>query len=184
MEKGDKIKISIQVILVLTIITGLTLTYCQLYDIKKTNRDKFLLKISKTYGSGEIARARVTIHKFHRATELELKKQFSSRDNLEYDSQEKLDRYNQLMSDKVFSIRKNEEKAEDFTNILIFLDFLEAVSHFIDKGSLSKEDISKLLSTTLRYYYGIFKGYILDRREKYDSDYCIEFEKQVLGINT
>ena len=71
------------------------------------------------------------------------------------------------------------ESIENFTEMLVFLDYLEMIAKLVDTKSLEKKVVIELLGASFEYYYGIFKKYIASRRQKYQNEnYCKEFKKQ------
>jgi len=140
-----------------------------LKGIRKIAKDDYLLRISERYGSTEIFNARFQLHAFHIEVEKNLKEKYKISE-IEIHAQ-KEEEYNKLMSQEILNIKNDKINAKTFTEILVFLDFLETMAYLVEKDSLDKKVVPELLGSSFNYYYGIFKGYITIRRKKY-KDQC------------
>lgn len=137
----------------------------QLIQMGKTSRADFLLQLDKRYSSPEIMEARISlqelISKSGQKTPLEIAKILvDEMDNLN----EKTDR----------------ESCKKFIFLRNFLEFLETVAYFGNKGFISSEEINELIGATLCFNYDIFKRWIYQHRGKPgNKKYCSELEDWV-----
>ncbi|RAP36668.1 hypothetical protein B1207_07650 [Legionella quinlivanii] len=137
--------------------------WLQFRDLNKTSRGDFLFRIDERYGQPEIIKARVIIHKFYCLT---------------YHKNIDCTKHTQIIGEMIYRIKFNPYKASDFIALLNFLDFLETISYFANRGYISVKDLNELTGYSIKFYYSVFTKFIDDRRNKYKSDkYYCELQK-------
>lgn len=148
-------------IILTTLLVGVA--YINLKKISKTSQSDFLLRVDDRYGSELIVRARTLIH--------QLQCQARSFNGLCKDAN------NRYVSDKIIEMQSKEDSAEKYICLLNFLDFLETISYFTNKGLISIEDTKELMGGFLIDYYDVFKAWIdVYRKANKDSSYFTELE--------
>lgn len=162
-ESEDIRTIHLILVVFLTILLVLV-AWLQLTGLNKTSKSDFLLRIDSRYGNPEIIKARLIIHKIHRQL-----------DN-EYSSCEE-NRIKKI-SEKIVEISQSTKPGEmrDFIYLLNFIDFLETIAYFCNKGRISEKELAELSGDSIVYYYGVFKKWIFERRGRYHSRYYCEIE--------
>jgi hypothetical protein len=157
-------------LIVLTFIIACIAAY-QLSGIIETGQASFLLEIDKRYSDPSIIRARNIIHVTYRKS-VETHPKYSEDEHSRYIGEE----INNLGS------KNDKDGCEEYVYLLNFLDFLETLSLFVNRGHISINDVNDLMNQSMIYYFIIFEKRIRERRKKYNDDsFYREFE---ILINT
>ena len=140
---------AIMLVLTIVLIIG---GWRQIHNANKISRDDFLLRIDFRYTSEEIIKARTLIHKIYISF-----------------SDDKISRTDKIIktSEKIEKMRTSEDKQEssDFMYLINFLDFLETIALFYNKGSINETDLEILSGDSMKFYRDIFGCFIENRRK-------------------
>lgn len=145
------------------------IAWYQLNGIFRINQADFLLRIDQRLGDENIIKARELIHSYYKASRTE---------NPTYSH---LDHCNNI-ANVINELGENKDindyqSTKDYVFLLSFMDFLETVSLFVNKGYVSLKEVDELMNQSLVFFYSIFSKRIETRRRKYDDNtYYKQFE--------
>ena len=135
----------------------------QLQKLNTTSTADFLLRIDERFGSGEVIKARLIIHKLY----LEAKEDIKNSTEYETDSEEQLlEKRQRHISKNILKIKDSSvhDDPESFIYLLNFLDLLEVAAFYCNKNYITLEAINELSGDSIKYYYGVYEGLIQDRQ--------------------
>lgn len=73
---------------------------------------------------------------------------------------------------------------KDFVSLLNFLDYLETIALFYNKGSIDRSDLEILSGDSIRFYYAVFSIFIAHRRSNTNNrSYYSELEKCINDLS-
>jgi len=138
--------------------------WIQLRNLNKTSSNDFLMRITEQYGNAEIVKARTIIHRFYQLTySKDICKEVHHK------------RIAEMIEQSKFSA-----DPEEFICLHNFVDLLERIAYFANKGIISDEQIRELFRGSFIWYSSVFNDFIHERRKKYkDNSYYCEIEKLV-----
>lgn len=153
-DKGHISQLYDASLIILTILL-LFVAWIQLKGIKDIGRADFLLRLDNRFGNKSIIKARYIFHKIYLETK-------------DVDICE--DVHIKKIQEKIKEIGQDVNRTKDFAYLLNFLDYLETVAYFSNRGHVMPEDVNNLLGGTIGYYYKVFSAWISYRRNKYKDD--------------
>ena len=141
--------------------------WIQLTGIKRISKADFLLRLDERYSSLEIIKARAIIHRLHCLVKTP-----------EISDETRIQR----IAEEIKNIGQNHMDSLEFTYLLNFLDFLETLAYFCNRGYISVDDVDDLIGNSMVFYYKVFKKWIYYRKEKYNNDFYCELKKVIKKI--
>jgi len=138
----------------------------QLSGIGRVSKGDFLLRLDERFGTSDVIKARRIIHSLYRYAD---KNNKNGPKTLEY-LQGQVSIYLYKLKNNKLDILdyKNDELLQEkhFSLVLNFLDLLEATAFFCNKGYIDGNDLRELSGDSIKYYFGIYKKIIEDRRDR------------------
>lgn len=159
-----------------TILAGIA--YLKSRAFYKQNEANLLLRIDERWGSLEIIKARIIIHRLYlRTKEKNERKRISKFPIQEYE-----DTINKEIGEQIIEMSEDKGKERSFIYLLNFLDFMETIGYLCSEKHITAKALNELCGESLKYNYQIFEAYIDYRNSKHTGRFYCEFKKLYRNI--
>lgn len=158
------------IILILTIVLIIG-GWRQIHNANRISKDDILLRIDYRYTSLEIIKARSIIHRLY----VKFEDGKTSREDKIINTSAKIEA---MRTSNI--IRERSE----FMYLINFLDFLETIALFYNKGSIDETDLEILSGDSMKFYRDIFGCFIENRRKSTSNrSYYLQLDRCLDHLN-